>query len=248
MALRLGVDLDGTIADFASAFRDVERRLFGDRSSVPPTQSEPEEREEREEGQGGEGSQDGEAPEPRDAKGALKAAVQAARERDLIWDAIRETGDFWLGLRPLEPGVVRLLHDATIKHGWETFFITQRPRTAGQTVQRQTQQWLMREGFESPSVLTLRGGRGPAAAALELDALLDDTPKNCLDVLSDSRCRPILILRTPSETSEAAARRLGIEVCKSVSGALALLEDAQFKRRTARPGFVQRLLGSLGRE
>ena len=228
MALRLGIDMDGTIADLSSAYHEVERALFGERPAPVSQESDDEEIEE------------GEQEEASDGRRALKAARHEARERDLIWEAIRRTEDFWLGLRPLESGAVRRLHDASMRHGWEVFFITQRPATAGQTVQRQTQQWLVREGFEMPSVLSLRGGRGRAAAALELDVLLDDYPKNCVDVVSESRCRPILILRTPSATSETAAKQLGIGVVRSVAEALALLERPE---ASSRPKFMKRLFG-----
>ena len=34
MAVRIGFDMDGVLADFSSAFREVEMRLFGPSSSV----------------------------------------------------------------------------------------------------------------------------------------------------------------------------------------------------------------------
>ena len=46
-----------------------------------------------------------------------------------------------------------------IRHRWEVFFITQRPATEGQTVQRQTQRWLVEQGFDLPSVLVISGSR-----------------------------------------------------------------------------------------
>ena len=69
-----------------------------------------------------------------------------------------------------------------LRHRWEVFFITQRPFTDGETVQRQTQRWLVAQGFDLPSVLVLRGSRGAAAAALGLDYHVDDRPQNCVDV------------------------------------------------------------------
>jgi hypothetical protein len=91
-------------------------------------------------------------------------------------------------------------------------------------------------------VLTLRGGRGKAAAALELDVLLDDTAKNCVDVVSESKCRPILVLRTQSASSEAAARKLGITVVGSVAEAITLLETPD---ASSQPGFIERMLRTL---
>lgn len=230
MALRIGIDMDGTLADLSSAYREVERTLFIDRDPQVSRGADDEEIEE------------GEQREASKGKGALKAARREARDRDLVWQAIRRTEDFWLALHPLEPGIVRRLSDVSTVHGWEVFFITQRPATAGQTVQRQTQQWLVREGFEMPAVLTLVGGRGKAAAALELDVLLDDYPKNCVDVVSESTCRPILILRKPSASSEDAAKRLGIGVTRSIADALTFLETPG---SVTKPNIVERVLGKF---
>jgi hypothetical protein len=94
-----------------------------------------------------------------------------------------------------------------------------------------------------PSVLTLSGSRGRAAQALDLDFLIDDLPKNCIDVISDSKCRPILVLRQPDPEGEAAARRMRIGVVPSVSAALSLLADSS---TDVRPSVVARILSKLG--
>jgi hypothetical protein len=148
----------------------------------------------------------------------------------VVWDAIRNTENFWTALDPIEPGVVARLQEMTIRAGWEVFFVTQRPGTAGESVQRQTQQWLIEQGFERPSVLTVPGSRGKAALALDLDFLIDDLPRNCVDVASDSRCRPVLVARQPDPEAEQAAARFRISVVGSVSAALDLIVES-----TARP-------------
>jgi beta-phosphoglucomutase-like phosphatase (HAD superfamily) len=35
MPIRVGFDVDGVVADFASAYRDIEQRLFDDRVGRP---------------------------------------------------------------------------------------------------------------------------------------------------------------------------------------------------------------------
>ena len=132
MSLRLGIDMDGTIADLSSAYHDLSRALFGDRTVAGGDAAETDDSEQ--------------APAELDGKAVLKAERHASRERDQVWEAIRRTENFWLGLRPIEPGIVRVLYETAVAHRWEVFFITQRPRTEGLTVQRQTQQWLIREG------------------------------------------------------------------------------------------------------
>lgn len=185
--LRVGCDLDGTLADLSSAYRKVEERVHGD--------------------------SDG-----------------------LVWDAIRTIDNFWVGLDPIEPGIVRRLFEVSMRSRWEVFFVTQRPGTAGDSVQRQTQHWLMNQGFDTPSVLTVPGSRGRAAQALDLDFLIDDLPRNCVDVASESRCRPLLVARLADAEMEHTAERFKISVVRSVSDALDIIEAQMPDTRDAGTG------------
>lgn len=211
MATRIGFDMDGVLADFSTAFRQVELRLFGLSSSVKVES--PEVEAQNEETAAARAETDG--PTPRETR----------RRRDAIWSAIHQTPDFWTTLKPLDQGAVRRIHELMLRHRWEVFFITQRPATAGQTVQRQTQLWLQQQGFDLPSVLVISGSRGAAAGALRLNYHVDDSPQNCLDIVSDSRARPILIVPDSDEITENSAKRLRIGVARSVGEALEALEQ-----------------------
>ena len=134
-----------------------------------------------------------------DVRVATIPTREARRRRDLVWRNIQSTPNFWLTLKPIDADAVRRIHEMMLRHRWEVFFITQRPKTEGDTVQRQTQRWLVEQGFDLPSVLVLAGSRGAAAAALRLDYHVDDSAQNCLDVISDSRARPILIVPDADE-------------------------------------------------
>jgi phosphoglycolate phosphatase-like HAD superfamily hydrolase len=226
VSLRIGVDLDGTLADLSSAYHDFERALFGEPSTdaVDPDET---------------------TPDPTDRE-KLKLVKERSRRQEAVWHAIKHTPNFWAGLKPLEPGAVAALYAATIEHRWEVFFVTQRPRTVGDSVQKQSQDWLMAQGFHAPSVLTLSGSRGKAAHALDLDFLIDDLPKNCIDVISDSKCRPILVLRDADAKAESAAKRMNIEVVRSVSDAIGLLAQPVLEPRSTAVGRILKLLG-LGR-
>ena len=79
----------------------------------------------------------------------------STRHRDRVWRTIEATPDFWTTLKPLEDGAVKRLYQLTGEHNWEVFFITQRPATAGGTVQMQTHKWLVEHGFQTPSVIPL---------------------------------------------------------------------------------------------
>ena len=224
MSLRIGVDLDGTLADLSAIYHEHEEALFGkptDGDIVDPAKSE----------------------RNQPGKEKLKAAKQRSRRQEEVWRVLKRTPDFWTRLKPIEPGVVAELYHQAILHTWEVFFITQRPKSAGASVQKQTQDWLIEQGFPTPSVLTLIGSRGKAAQALDLDFLIDDLPKNCVDVISDSRCRPILVVRHRDEKTVAAARRMNIGIVYSVSEAIELLSGpAPVVRETA----VDRILKKLG--
>jgi len=235
MSFRIGFDLDGTLADLSTTYREFETRLFGPQNTSSDEAISD--------------SEDVEAVAAvaADGRSASKARLKQAREdssrQSAVWKEIKETADFWTVLRPLEPGVVGDLYTTAIENKWEVFFITQRPPSAGATVQLQTQRWLIAQGFETPSVLTLSGSRGKAASALELDFLVDDLPKNCVDVLSDSRCRPILVLRRPDTTDTAAAARMNIGVVASVAQAIELLKKPNGGIRESRVASVLRKLG-----
>jgi hypothetical protein len=226
MSLRIGFDLDGVLADFASAYRDVEAGLFGVDPVAPA--AEPAEEEEQ---------QNAAAAEP----------SQPSRDRsrrDAIWRQIQSTPDFWLSLQPTDPFAVRRIHHLMLRHRWEVFFITQRPATQGDTVQRQTQRWLVAQGFDLPSVLVISGSRGAAAGALRLDYHVDDSATNCLDVLSDANARPILIVGSVDGATARRAKSLGIGVAVSIDEALNILEHASTAGRDQ--GILQRLASLVG--
>ena len=89
--------------------------------------------------------------------------------------------------------------------------------------QIQSQRWLESNGFSLPSVYVVQGSRGRIAAALALDIVVDDRPENCVDVVSDSMARPILVWRDGNRTVPASATRLGIPVVRSVGECLDIL-------------------------
>jgi len=233
MPLRIGFDIDGVLADFSLAYHAVADRLFGE-AEAPTRAGDPED--ERDDEQAVAATSD----ERRSAEpGRLR---QLRRRKDAVWEAIRNTPDFWLSLEPIDPGAIRRIHESMLQRRWEVFFITQRPTTLGETVQRQTQRWLVNQGFDMPSVLVVPASRGAAAAALSLDYHVDDSPKNCIDVKSESNAKPILIVADPDKTNVAGARRLGIDTASSIAHALDTLEQARSKQT----GLIGRLAQIAG--
>ena len=193
--MRVAFDLDGVLADFAGAYGAIARRRL-----PPPANS---------------------VLGLSDAGPPGGAATPALERR--IWNDIRSTENFWTTLDPLEPGLVPAVHDRAVRDGWDTFFVTQRPATAGDSVQRQTQRWLAEQGFPLPAVIVHRSSRGRLAAALELDYLVDDTVAHCVDVLDLSRTKPIFVCRKPDPVAETNAERLGITTCRNAAEALRVI-------------------------
>ena len=238
--LRIAFDMDGTLADFRSAYAEVENRLFG----TAPAEHErpaPEAREAEQHSDEAEKPALVEARRPTEHRSTSRSGAQ---HRDRVWQAVEATPDFWTTLKPIEQGAVKRLYQLTNEQYWEVFFITQRPATAGSTVQRQTHNWLVEQGFATPSVIPLSGGRGKAASALRLDYLVDDSPQNCVDVLSDSSARAILLVDSDDALAERSARRLGIGTAHSIHEALDLLVQATSAR--ANPSLFEKLRKLVG--
>jgi hypothetical protein len=239
--LRIAFDMDGTLADLSSAYAAIEDQIFGAESAEHERPA-PEAREEEQHVE--EGAAEAAALELKKKQAERRAAARTATHRDRVWRTIEATPNFWTTLKPIDADAIKRLNEMTAELNWEVFFITQRPATAGGTVQWQTHKWLVEHGFEMPNVISLSGGRGKAAAALQLDYLVDDTPQNCVDVLSDSSTRAILLVDHDDPIAEQSARRLGIGTAHSINDVLDYLMQATAAR--ANPSLFERLRKLVG--
>ena len=230
MSLRVAFDLDGVLADFGTAYDAVATKV----AATPTTSSGRDQTAPEDEGNQSETDSDDET-----VAGSRSHADDAE-----IWEAIRAIPDFWTTQSPLEPGGIEGLQATAIRHRWELFFLTQRPATRADTVQRQIQRWLVQHGVDLPSVIVTRGSRGTLAAALHLDALIDDTVQHCVDVIAASKATPFLVLRKPDAATERNAKRLGSTVVRSVEEYLVALEELQ--RRKDNPKLLDRSRQSSG--
>jgi hypothetical protein len=199
------------------------------------------------------GSEHLEAPadvEDVDAEGRLKPAptnekhVLSGRQLRQLWEHVAGIENFWSTLREIEPGSIARIAAIRNDHRLEVMFLTQRPDTAGEITQLQTQRWLQAHGFELPSVFVLRGSRGLAATALQMDVVVDDRPENCLEVATESKARALLVWREPIELLPPGAKRLGIEPVPSVMEVLRILEA--MITTTPKPSFVARVRSVIG--
>ncbi|MEW5984229.1 MAG: hypothetical protein AB1806_17905 [Acidobacteriota bacterium] len=255
--MRISFDLDGVLADMDSALARIAEREFGRKAGTR----------DRGAATGSVGSktdavqESGAAvpgpwspvPDP-DAAAAPpgSAAIIAsltARQQVRLWQVVRETTNFWESLAEHEPGSVSRLQKLAQELRWDVLFVTQRPSTSGHTAQIQSQRWLRRHGYNLPSVFTTQGSRGRIAAALTLDAHVDDRLENCVDVATDSQTWPILVWRDDAsfERIAAGAGKLNVAVVRSVREALDRLEEADRSGETpAQSRVVDRLKRAFG--
>jgi uncharacterized HAD superfamily protein len=258
MPLRVGFDLDGTVADMYDALHREAIKLFGekvlrkaaDRTAKPPSVA--------------------------DASGAAKASAAArtlqkeaqqksaqpdddaatnipmqelhltARQQMQLWDHVKKIENFWLTLPELEPGIIARIAKSARDRRWEVIFLTTRPSTAGDLVQLQSQQWLRTHGFQYPSVFVVQRSRGKIADALHLDAFVDDRPENCLDIAVESKAKVILIWPGDLKDVPAGAKRLGVRPVNTISEAMGLLEQLDDIR--SHPGLMRSLKRAFGRD
>ena len=220
MIVRVGFDMDCVFADFAKAHRDVEATLFGRPAAAAAV------------------ANDARSRAPEDP--AREYRRRRPREQ-AVWDTIRDTSDFWVALDPIAPGAVRRLQALVLERGWEVFFVTERP-PSGDSVQRQTQRWLIDQGFDMPSVLPVSHPRTTLLSALSLHHYVDDDAANCVDVKSACGATPILIVRDDDVVAVSSARRLGIATAPGIAAALDILEAVTDKEvpQPLQPAAVER--------
>jgi phosphoglycolate phosphatase-like HAD superfamily hydrolase len=214
--LRIAFDMDGVLADMHAALSIEAERMFTRQPAATA--------------QALEDSLEQEPPAPLIIPPQLGLTREQTEE---LWRRVAGTHDFWDGLAETEPGIVARLAQIAERRRWEVIFLTQRPPTRGSTVQKQTQAWLRRHGYDCPSVYTTRGSRGAIAAALNLDVVIDDRFEGCVDVADESNARAVLVWRLADDSVPVRARRMGITVVRSAGECLALLDHDEQPRAEA---------------
>jgi hypothetical protein len=194
MTLRIGIDLDGVLADFRSAFRATAMHCL--RRDVD------------------------------DPAAALEGTPGSLTDKDIrkVWDHIARTPNWWMEVPAFEPEQIARLYACTRASAWEVFFLTKRPASAGDSVQFQTQWWIERFGFYLPAVLTVPGSRGDIANGLRLDLIVDDQLINCVEVVSASASKAMLMLRSGDAAARDHALSRGIGVIGTFAEAVTVLE------------------------
>lgn len=159
--MRIGLDLDGVLADFNTAFISLIKQQL-DITLPPPDDTYPH-------------------------VWAYHREGGVTKEQDtVLWEKIRNT-DFWNRLMPYPETVTLLRYTNMMRWGGDgIYFITTRP---GQNAKYHTEQWLDRWGAQQPTVLIAgdEAAKGQLAQGLKLDAFIDDKPENCFEVSKATR-------------------------------------------------------------
>ncbi len=230
--MRIGFDLDGTVADMQAALAREAVRLFPgiEPASVPTSTASAD---------GGEATDDG-------ADVRLSTSGLSSAQMRQLWDTACAITNFWESLDEIEPGALARLYAVATQRRWEVIFITSRPESAGDTAQMQSYRWLASHGFETPSIFVAHGSRGRISAALALDVFVDDRPENCLDIAIDSQARAILVWRGDEDKVPSSARQLGIGSVTSIHQCLDILERTEDEKNEPGTTVVSRLKSLLG--
>jgi hypothetical protein len=244
MALRIACDLDGTVADMNAALQREAETLFGPNVDLRAGMGGP-----REPPSDADVSAAAEetAGDPVKKEDVSVRRGLSSREYRQLWAHVRnDVENFWATLNEFEPGSIARFHGSARKYGWEVIFLTQRPASAGEPAQIQSQRWLEAHGFELPSVYVVNGSRGKIAASLGLDAVIDDRPENCLDVTTESEAKSFLVWRDPPETAPPGAARMKITTVFAFAEALDKLEALSSAKTASSIGLMGRIRQTLG--
>lgn len=227
MGLRVAIDLDGTVADLSGAMHGVATKHFGESRTAPPAEADTE--------------ADADAV-PADRPSVHDLGLRAS-ELNALWTEVLRTKNFWTTLEETEAGVVARIAELAADRRWDVLFITTRPTATGATTQVQSQTWLAAKGFTHPSVYVVKGSRGKVAAALDLDAVVDDRPEHCLDVATESAAKAVLVWPGPTDSLGPGVTRHGVIVTRSIGAAIDQLVEMDRARRGGVVQSIKRLLG-----
>lgn len=177
--MRIGVDVDGVLADFNANFIRLCVQVTGHNlfpaGYEPTTWNYPE------------------------------SLGYTSEEVSSVWAAIKADGLFWRGVDRYQSTTefMAYLNDCA-NRGDDLYFITDR---MGTRAKEQTEEWLLNNGMGAvnyrPITVLLTAKKGLTAQVLGLDVYIDDKRENCIDVAvmtaeidgSDQTCKVYLLNR-----------------------------------------------------
>lgn len=172
--MRIGLDVDGVLANFFHAFETLVIRLDPEHRNLFPLL-------------GPEGPITWHWPQYWGYSDVLMDF-----KNGLVWDYIRRDKWFWYRLPSLPDMHVLEFLWTRLRSDHEVYFITNR---VGDRAKHQTEEWLRARGIDIPTVI-ITSKKGETAKLLNLDAYVDDNWDNVIDVgVQCPACQTFLIDR-----------------------------------------------------
>ena len=137
--MRIGFDLDGTVADLQGALAREARRLFRHRSGYIATLRV---------ARGG-ADRSRAAHQPVDDPVFTMSSLSVRQQKEL-WAAACARVNFWEGLDEIEPGSLQRLARIVRERKWEVIFLTSRPRDRRRHRAASKSALARRTGFRCP--------------------------------------------------------------------------------------------------
>ena len=197
MSLKIGVDIDGILAQFEGGFR---RKLDQVRPGVIPATFD----------WAGITCWDW----PQEQFGYSVAEVDAA------WDLAKADPLFWVLLNPYPDAMSFLtrLRELALTEDYDVYFCTNR---FGKRAKSQTEDWLSLCSWPDPTVLLVEG-KGLMARALQLDYYIDDKVVHCEGVRAESpKTKGFMLARGWNKAV------WGVPRLNSLTEFLAIIEEAR---------------------
>ncbi len=166
--IRLGVDIDGVLADFNTAF--IQRVIDINGKDLFP-------------------------PRPFDIPiwDYPQHYGYTQQETSDAWSSIIRDSKFWQNLPPYADTIESLARlSTTVIAGHDVYFITSRP---GVLAKLQTERWLKRHGFLLTPTVLISSMKGKCVSALQLDKYVDDRWENVIDVATTTGAEVYLLDR-----------------------------------------------------
>lgn len=168
---RIGIDIDGVLANFNHSFREfihehTDVRLPEITDTYP------------------------------DAWDYHKRAGVMKQDDSKLWKLINDSQTFWKNIPAYSDATLFLEWAAWLPSEVDVYFITSRP---GKTAKAQSEAWLQKNGWGydfHPTVL-ISSKKGECASALELTHFIDDKNENVLDVYHNGprSCALVMLAR-----------------------------------------------------